>query len=94
MLILSNIIALVLVLWAMILLVIVAKKIGGHVGKVFKLLVLGIFFSIFIHAIIELLGYLGFIDEKQLLFIMGVLLSLGGIFFISAGIFAGKKLKI
>ena len=94
MLVLSNIIALLLVLWAMILLIVAAKIIGGQVGKVFKLLVLGIFFSVFIHSVVELIGYFSFIDGKRLLFIMGVLISLGGIFFISAGILALKKFKV
>lgn len=90
---LPNIMALICSLIAMIQLIIAAPKIGGAVGKILKLLTVGIFFSVFIHAGFELIGKAGFFNEHDLLVIMGVLISVGSLFFIIAGTIAIKKFK-
>ena len=92
-LILPNVIAMIFSIVAMIQLFYAAFKIGGVIGKIFKLLVIGIFFAVFIHAGVELLEGLGFIKEKYFLSIMGALISTGSVFFVIAGSIALDKFK-
>lgn len=88
-----NILALIGSLISMILLGIIIPKIGGSIGLLLKLLIVGIFFSVFIHAAAELAVIYNLLPEQILMPTMGVLLSVGSIFFILAGIIGIKSLK-
>ncbi len=92
-LILPNIIAMLFSIVAMIQLISAAFKIGGAIGKIFKLIVVGIFFAVFIHAGVELLEGYGLVKEEYFLFIMGTLISIGSVFFVVAGSIAINKFK-
>lgn len=71
----------------------VSAKVGGVIGSCLKLVVVGIFFSIFIHAGVEMLAAYDLMDEEVLLPIMGVLLSLGSVIIAYAGYTTAKKLQ-
>jgi hypothetical protein len=88
-----NIIAMIFALVAMIQLCFAAFKIGGTIGRIFKLLTMGIFFAVFIHAGVELVERFGFIKEEYFLLIMGMLISLGSVFFVIAGFIAIRAFK-
>ncbi|HAJ57506.1 MAG TPA: hypothetical protein DCL35_07035 [Candidatus Omnitrophica bacterium] len=88
-----NIIAMICSLIAMIQFAIAAPKIGGTVGKILKLLVVGIFFSVFTHAAVELACAYNFIAENDIMPIMGALITFGSLFFIAAGSIAIKTFK-
>lgn len=60
-------------------------KMGGAIGKTLKIIVAGIFLSVFVHSGFELAASMGKISEETLLPVMGVLLSLGSIGFAYAG---------
>jgi hypothetical protein len=91
--ILPNLIAMCCSLIAMIELIIVAMKIGGVMGKILKLVTVGIFFSIFDHAAFELASVLNLISEHQLMHTMGIFITLGSLFFIAAGTIGIKNFK-
>jgi hypothetical protein len=76
-----------------ILLAIAATKIGGLVGKVIHLLIAGIFLAVTVHAGFELVQQLGFLSKEQLDIVMGMLITIGSMFFIASGILAVKKFK-
>lgn len=87
---LANIIAMVASLVGVVMLAKVSAKVGGVVGSCLKLVVVGIFFSIFIHAGVELMAAYELMDEEVLLPIMGVLLSVGSLIIAYAGYKASK----
>jgi hypothetical protein len=89
----SNILALIGSSISMIMLGMLIPKIGGSIGLMIKLLIVGIFFSVFIHAGIELAVIYNLIPHHELMRGMGALLSLGSLFFIFAGIVGLKSLK-
>ncbi len=91
--ILPNIIAMVCSAIAIVELVIAIPKIGGTLGKILKLLSTGIFFSVFVHAAVEMASAFELIKEENLLDIMGILLTVGSVFFIAAGSLAIKTFK-
>lgn len=78
---------------AIIQLAIASSKVGGVVGKIFKLLIVGIFFSVFDHAAFELATVFNIIEEKQLLHTMGIFITIGSLFFIAAGSIAIKNFR-
>lgn len=78
---------------AMILLRLVAIKIGGYLGKMLKFLLVGMFFAIFVHSVAELAEVFNIISENTLMIIMGILLSLGSACFICASYFGFKAIK-
>lgn len=88
-----NIVAMICSLIAMIQLFIAAFKIGGIMGRIFKLLVIGIFFSVFIHAGVELAERFIYIEGEHFMLIMGTLISLGSVFFVIAGSIAISTFK-
>lgn len=88
-----GIIAMLISLLAMILLVIASAKIGGIVGKIFKFLVAGIFFSVTIHSILELLSQFNILPMGPIMSAMSISITIGAIFFIIAGILAIRKFK-
>jgi len=90
--IIPNILALFGSLISMIVLSTLIPKIGGSIGLVLRFLILGIFFSVFIHAGAELARAYSLLSEKALMGFMGILLSLGSLFFIIAGIIGIKSL--
>lgn len=79
-----NIVAMISSLIAMVMLGMVAPKLGGALGTMLRLLIGGIFFAVFIHAGFELAEGFGLLSEGLLLKIMGVLLSIGSLSFILA----------
>lgn len=91
--ILPNIVALIGTFITMIVLSLVATKIGGVLGKMVKLLIVGIFFSVFLHSGFEVAGAYHMINEEALMRVMGGLLTIGSIFFIYAGLVGLKALK-
>jgi hypothetical protein len=91
--IIPNILAMLGSLISMVLLAMIIPKIGGSIGLMIKLLILGIFFSVFIHAVCELATAFCLLSEQILMPIMGVLLSIGSLFFILASIVGLKSLK-
>ncbi|PIQ90318.1 MAG: hypothetical protein COV71_05175 [Candidatus Omnitrophica bacterium CG11_big_fil_rev_8_21_14_0_20_41_12] len=78
---------------AMILLRLVAIKIGGHLGKMLKFLLVGIFFAVFVHSIAELADVFNIISGYTLMITMGILLTLGSTCFICASYFGFKAIK-
>lgn len=63
-------------------------------GQCLKLVVAGIFFSIFIHTGAELLAAYELVGEAVLLPIVGVLLSLGSLIIACAGYKASKAFAV
>ena len=90
---LSNTLALLGSLIAMISLSMMIPRIGGSIGLVLKLLIAGIFFSVFIHAAIEFAVIYKLLPEQSLMPVMGTLLFIGSLFFIFAGILGNKSLR-
>jgi len=91
--ILPNVLAMISSFIAMILLGLVAPKIGGVLGRMLKLLIAGIFFAVFLHAGVELAQLYGAVDEAVFLPIMGALLTIGSALFMVAGLVGLKSLK-
>ncbi|MBI4680204.1 MAG: hypothetical protein HY753_03055 [Nitrospirae bacterium] len=91
--IIPGLIALISSLIAMIMLLKVVPVIGGSIGRMIKMMVAGIFFSVFLHAGVELAAGFGLISEGPLMIIMGILITAGAVAFISAGSIGIKSLK-
>ncbi|MBT4857266.1 hypothetical protein HON52_03710 [Candidatus Uhrbacteria bacterium] len=89
-----NAIAATLSLVAIIMLFKFAQKMkGGKLSEVINYLVVGILFSVTIHAVFELLHAMELISAEALLPIMGALLSIGSVSFLIAGYKGLKALK-
>lgn len=88
-----NFLALIGSFISMILLGMIIPKIGGSIGLLLKMLIVGVFFSVFIHAAIELAAIYNLLPGQVLMPTMGVLLSVGSLFFILAGIIGINSLK-
>ena len=88
----ANIAAMLISLSAIIMLMRISIKMGGEIGRMVKLLTVGIFLSVFAHAAFELLVVMSVIDEKALFPVMGSLLTVGSIMFVWAGRIAMKAL--
>lgn len=86
-------VALVSSLVAILLLRVVAVKIGGHLGKMLKFLLVGIFFAIVVHSGAELAEVLNIISGDILMIAMGILLTIGSACFICASYFGFKAIK-
>ncbi|MBI5196103.1 MAG: hypothetical protein HZA10_07255 [Nitrospirae bacterium] len=91
--IIPGIIAMISSLIAMVMLSRVIPIIGGSIGRMIKMMVTGIFFSVFLHAGFELAAGFGLISEGSLMIIMGILITAGAIAFIAAGNIGIKSLK-
>lgn len=81
---LPNLLALLSSLLAVVALAVVARKLGGGLGHMLRLLLLGIFLSVFIHSGVELAQTVGLLDERTLMQSMGILISLGSVSFCAA----------
>ncbi len=90
--IIPNLVALATSLISMILLSRLIPKIGGSIGLVLRFLILGIFFSVFMHSGFELAKVYNLLSENTLMVCMGILLSLGSLFFIISGIIGIRSL--
>ncbi len=90
---LPNILAMIGSLTTIIVLGILIPKIGGSIGLMLRLLIVGIFFAVFLHAASELAAIYNLLSTQTLLLVMGTLLSLGSLFFIVAGIIGIKSLN-
>jgi hypothetical protein len=91
--ILPNLLAMVTSLLAMLLLAGAALRLGGSIGLMLKLVVAGVFFSVFLHAGTELAEVFGLIGEKVLFVLMGSLLSGGSLAFGLAGLVGIRALR-
>jgi hypothetical protein len=70
-----------------------APRIGGQLGWVIKLMILGVFFSVFLHAGAELAEMFGAVSPERLMATMGVLLTIGSISFCAAGVLGVRALR-
>jgi len=91
--ILPNVLAMISSFAAMLLLGMIAPKIGGILGAIIKLLIAGIFFAVFAHASLELASVYGMVNEAELMPMMGWLLTIGSVFFMLAGLLGLKHFK-
>jgi len=74
-----NVLAMCSSLLAVIALSVVARKLGGEIGTMVKLLVVGVFLAVFLHAGAELAQVAGLLGEGHLMVVMGALLTLGSV---------------
>ena len=81
----ANISAMVFSSIAMIILMIVAVKMGGAIGRTVKFLTAGIFMAVFCHSGFELMAVMELINEEILFPVMGTLLTLGSMAFAWGG---------
>ena len=88
-----NVLAMICTLIAVIMLIKIALKMGGILGEMLKYISAGLFFSILVHSFAELLNVFGLLDEKILLPLMGILLTLGSLLFIWASIIGAELFK-
>jgi hypothetical protein len=70
-----------------------ARMTGGELAPVARLIAVGVFFSVFLHAAVELAEMLGMMGSTTLMAAMSVLLSLGSISFCVAGVFGVRALR-
>ncbi|MFL5303211.1 MAG: hypothetical protein ACJ79R_23020 [Anaeromyxobacteraceae bacterium] len=70
-----------------------ARMSGGQFAAVAKLVALGVFLSVFVHAGVELAEMFGLIDAQVLMVLMSFLLSAGSASFCAAGILGVKALR-
>jgi hypothetical protein len=90
---LPNLFALVSSLVAVMALSAVARKLGGGLGTMLKLLLLGIFLSVFVHAGVELAQTAGLLEERALMQSMGILITVGSVSFCAAAWSGLKTLR-
>lgn len=81
----ANILALISSFLAVVFLTIAAFRVGGSIGKALKMIALGIFFAVFIHAGFELAETYNIISSEALMPVMGTLLTFGSILLSIAG---------
>lgn len=90
---LPNVAAMVASAAAMVTLGLAARRLGGQLGTVLKLVVSGIGLAVFLHAGAELAGAFDIVDEHALLFIMGALVTVGSLLMSAAGVVALRALR-
>jgi hypothetical protein len=91
---LPNVAAMVTSLAAMIALSLVVPRIGGQIGWMVRLIVVGVFFSVFLHAALELAAETtDVVSPRMLMLMMGVLVSLGSVSFCAAGVVGLRALR-
>lgn len=88
-----NFLALATSLTAVILLVRVVRRIGGEIGAALRLLSLGVFLSVFLHAAAELAEIFGLLTPEVLMVVMGALVTCGSLAFCAGGIVALRALR-
>jgi len=88
-----NVLALVTSLAAVLLLAQVIRRIGGSIGAALKLLSLGVFLSVFLHAAAELAEIFGLLSPDLLMVVMGLLVTGGSLAFCAGGLVALKALR-
>jgi hypothetical protein len=90
---LPNVVAMATSLVAIVSLSILAPKLGGQIGLVLKLVVVGVFFSVFLHAGVELAEVRGLLRDGAIMALMGVLVSLGSVSFCAAAVVGLRALR-
>jgi len=88
-----NVLALGTSLMAVILLAQVIRRIGGQIGAALKLLSLGVFLSVFLHAAAELAEIFGLLSPSLLMVVMAVLVTSGSLAFCAGGVVALRALR-
>lgn len=88
-----NVLAMVTSLVAVVLLALVTRRIGGQIGSALKLLGLGVFLSVFLHAGAELAEIFGLLSPDLLMVVMSVLLTAGSLAFCAGGVVALRALR-
>jgi len=91
--ILSNIIALISSFMSMIVLGIAISKLNERLRNVIKWFIYGIFFAIFLHAGLKIVGIYGLIPSMDIRKITAILLIIGSVFFMFAGFLVIKNTK-
>jgi hypothetical protein len=90
---LPNALAMIASAAAMVLLATLIPRIGGQLGWVMKLMILGVFFSVFLHAGVELAQIFGAVAPERLMATMGFLLTIGSISFCAAAALGVRALR-
>lgn len=90
---LPNVLAMVTSLAAMVTLGLTVPRLGGQLGTVLRLVIGGVFFSVFLHAGFELAEVLGYVTSTSLMVIMGTLVTVGSICFCAAGVVGLRVLR-
>lgn len=88
-----TLIALVASTAAMASMSLVARRLGGQIGLVLKLVVVGICLSVFMHAGLEVAQVMGLFDHGMLMVLMDVLVTAGSVAFFAAGVFGLRALR-
>jgi len=88
-----NVLALGTSLMAVLLLSQVIRRIGGQIGAALKLLSLGVFLSVFLHAAAELAEIFGLLSPSLLMVVMAVLVTSGSLAFCAGGVVALRALR-
>lgn len=88
-----QLLALLTSLASVILLALVIRRIGGQIGAALKLISLGVFLSVFLHAAAELAEVFGLIPGDFLMAVMGVLVTSGSIAFCAGSVVALRALR-
>jgi len=78
---------------AVLLLAQVIRRIGGAIGAALKLLSLGVFLSVFLHAAAELAEIFGLLSPSVLGVVMAVLVTSGSLAFCAGGVVALRALR-
>jgi hypothetical protein len=90
---LPNVVAMFSSAAAMIALGLVIPRLGGHLGAMLRLVIVGVFLSVFLHAGFELAATFGAVSARALMVTMGVLVSVGSVSFCAAGIVGLRALR-
>jgi hypothetical protein len=91
---LPNVVAMVASLAAMAALTSLALRMsGGQFAAVLKLVTVGVFFSVFLHAGAELAEMFDLLGARRLMNVMGILLSVGSVAFCAAGVLGVRALR-
>lgn len=90
---LPNVLAMVTSLAAMVSLGLVIPRLGGQIGSVLKLVIVGVFFSVFLHAAVELAEVLGLLGPDVLMVAMGSLVTVGSLSFCAAAFVGLRALR-
>ena len=89
----ANILAMIFSLIGVVMLTKAALAMGGEFGKSLKVIVVGIFLAVFVHAGFELAAAYELMSEEVLMFSMGILLSTGSLAFAYAGYSTLKEIQ-
>jgi uncharacterized membrane protein len=88
-----NLLAMATSLAAVVLLSLVIRRIGGQIGAALRLLSLGVFLSVFLHAGAELAEVFGLLSPDVLMVLMGSLVTSGSLAFCAGGVVALRAVR-